>query len=106
MRSLTRMITRAIPIDIWSRRAESGTPLERELEVKLDDYASLPQGQVTFAVTQNGWQGKPDQPLGMLMLLDAKGKSAQLKTNLAELRKKWMDAGKNIRSEKIRSFEF
>src|SRR5712672_3592446 len=27
-------------------------PLERELDVRLDDYTSLPQGQVTFALTQ------------------------------------------------------
>jgi len=26
-------------------------PLERELDVRLDDYTSLPQGQVTFALT-------------------------------------------------------
>src|SRR5712671_607552 len=33
-------------------------PLERELKIKFDDYTSLPQGQLTFAVTQNGWQGE------------------------------------------------
>src|SRR5882724_11250823 len=36
-------------------------PLERELDVRFDDYTSLPQGQVTFALTQNGWQGQEDQ---------------------------------------------
>src|ERR1051325_3169305 len=29
-------------------------PLERELEIQAEDYSSLPQGQVTFAVIQNG----------------------------------------------------
>src|SRR5215471_13402980 len=29
-------------------------PLERELGVQFDDYTNLPQGQLTFAVTQNG----------------------------------------------------
>src|SRR6266404_2771478 len=81
-------------------------PLERELNVKFDDYTSLPQGQVTFALTQNGWQGKDEQLMGLLVLLDTKDKSGQLKTNLADLRKKWVDAGKPIKSEKIRDIEF
>jgi hypothetical protein len=81
-------------------------PLERELDVKLDNYTSLPRGQVTFAVTQNGWEGDKDQPLGFLLLLDTGDKSEQLKKNLAELRKRWVDDGKPIRSEKIRGCEF
>ena len=79
-------------------------PLERELNVSFATYAALPQGQITLAITQNGWLGKPDQPLGFLLLLDTK--SDLLKTNLAELRKKWVDAGKTIRTEKIRTLEF
>src|SRR5471030_1265815 len=35
-------------------------PLERDLGVKLADFADLPQGQFTFAVTQNGWTGGGD----------------------------------------------
>ncbi len=81
-------------------------PLERDLGVSLDAYASLPQGQVTFAMTQNGWHGTADQPPGFLLLLDARDKSSQLKTNLADLRRKWVDAGKPIRQEKIRDLEF
>ena len=46
--------------------------------VKFDDYTGLPQGQLTFALTQNGWQGHEDQPFGLLLLLDAKTKSKQL----------------------------
>ena len=81
-------------------------PLERELSVSLDRYASLPQGQVTFALIQNAPTGSDDQPLGWLLLLDTKDKSAQLKTNFAELRKKWVDAGKIVKTEKIRDQEF
>src|SRR5438309_1130391 len=29
-------------------------PLERELDIKLDDYTNLLQGQLTFAVTRDG----------------------------------------------------
>lgn len=83
-------------------------PLERDLGVKLDDYSSLLQGQVTFAVTQNGWTGQTggEAEPGLLFLLDAREKSGQLKTNLTELRKKWSDAGKAVRTEKIRDVEF
>src|SRR5436190_9488695 len=81
-------------------------PLERDLNIKLDDYISLLQGQLTLALTQNGWQGDPDQQPGFLLLLDSKEKSGQLKKNLSDLRKKWADAGKALRTEKIREIEF
>jgi hypothetical protein len=81
-------------------------PLERELGVHLDTYTSLPQGQLTFAITQNGWPA-PDSPVpGALLLLDARDKSGQLKTNLAELKRKWVDAGKTLKTESIRNIEF
>ncbi len=78
-------------------------PLERELDIRLDDYTSLPQGQVTFALTQ--LRAKEGE-LGILFLVDTKSKSGQLKTNLTNLRKKWVDSGKTLRTEKIRDFEF
>jgi len=81
-------------------------PLERDLGVKLGDFTDLPQGQLTFAITQNGWTGG-DNPLpGVLLLLDARGKSDLLKTNLAALRKKWTDAGKPMHNETIRGILF
>src|SRR5437764_7107706 len=41
-----------------------------------------------------------------MLLIDAKDKSSQLKTNLADLRKKWTDSGKKLKTEKIRDVEF
>ncbi len=83
-------------------------PLERDLGVKFDDYSAMLQGQVTLAVTQEGWQGKAedDGEPAVLFLLDAKDKSGLLKTNLTALRKKWSAAGKPIKTEKIRDVEF
>src|SRR2546423_15591994 len=81
-------------------------PLERDLGVKFEDYRRLAQGQLTFAVLGNGWQGKEDPLPAWLLLIDAKDKSSQLKTNLADLRKKWADAGKKLKVEKIRDVEF
>ncbi len=90
----------------WSE--EFVKPLERDLGVKLDDYEALLQGQVTFAVTQEGWQGKSkdDGVPAFVFLLDTKDKSALLKKNLADLRKKWSADGKAIKTEKIRDVEF
>lgn len=87
-------------------QAEVVQPLERELNVSLDNYASLLQGQMTFAVTKSGWQGADDQPPGFLFLLDTRDKSGVLKTNLADLRQKWVSAGKTIVTERIRNCDF
>jgi hypothetical protein len=82
-------------------------PLERDLGVKISDFTDLPQGQLTFAVTQNGWNGGDDSPPpGVLLLLDAKGKSNLLATNLAKLRQKWREAGKPIHTETVRGISF
>ena len=82
------------------------TPLEHDLGVHFQDYANLPQGQLTVALIQNGWQGKQDQTVALLLLLDTKDKSTQLTTNLADLKKKWIDAGKTVKTEKIRDVDF
>lgn len=81
-------------------------PLEHDLGVHLSDYTNLPQGQITFAVTQNGWPVTSGQEPSMLLLLDAKDKSTQLMKNLSDLRKKWVESGKNLRTAKIRDTDF
>src|SRR5579859_4268509 len=80
-------------------------PIEHDLGAHLEDYTNLPQGQLTLAVVPNGRPGKDAGP-GLLLLLDTRDKSSQLKTNLADLKKKWVDAGKTVRGEKIRDLEF
>ena len=81
-------------------------PLEQDLGIRIDDYCGLPQGQLTFAVTQNGWTGGDEVTPGLLLLLDARGQSDLLKTNLAALRKKWTAAGKPMRNETLRGIAF
>ena len=82
------------------------TPLEQSLGVKLADFADLPQGQFTVAVTQNGWTGGNDPVPGVLLLLDTGNQSDLLKTSLDALKKKWTDQGKLIRKEEIRGITF
>ena len=81
-------------------------PLEKDLGLKVADHLALPQGQFTLAVTVNGSNGHDDVPPGLLLLLDAKEKSGLLKTNLAGLVKKWTDAGRALRTEKINGLAF
>ncbi len=82
------------------------TPLEKDLGLKVDDFLALPQGQFTLAVTLNGANGHDDVPPGLILLLDAKGQSGLLKTNLDGLMKKWTAAGRALRTEKINGLTF
>jgi len=81
-------------------------PLEKNLGLKAEDFADLLQGQFTFAATVNGSNGHDDIPPGLVVLLDVKDKSLQLKTNLAVLTKKMTDSGRTLRTEKIRGLSF
>jgi hypothetical protein len=81
-------------------------PMEKEFGVKLSDYSGLAQGQVTFALTPNDWDGDSPKEPGVLFIVDSREKSGALKTNLAGLKTKWVDSGKQVRVEKIRDIEF
>jgi hypothetical protein len=87
----------------WNERFV--VPLERELDIKLDDYTNLLQGQLTFALTRDGMDGS-GEPAGLLLLLDTKDQSSRLKKNLLALRKNWVDSGKAVKTTKIREYEF
>ena len=81
-------------------------PLEQDLGIKVDDFLSLLQGQLTIGVTVNGSNGHDDVPPGIAILLDAKAKSDALKTNLAALTKKWTDGGRIVRTDKLHGLPF
>jgi hypothetical protein len=81
-------------------------PLEKELGIKLADYSGLAQGQVAVAFTPGGPNLSAAENPGLLFVLDARDKSEALRTNLANLKTKWVDRGKQIRTEKIRDVEF
>ena len=77
-------------------------PLEKEFGLKLSDYYGLAQGQFTLAITRGAWDGSNEETPGFVLLVDTRDKSEVLKTNLASFKKKWVDAGKQVRAEKIR----
>src|SRR6185503_18594558 len=80
--------------------ADVVAPLEKEFGLKISDYRGLAQGQVTVALTRGAWDGANDESPGFLLLVDTRDKGEVLKTNLTNLKKKWVDSGKQIRAEK------
>jgi len=82
------------------------TPLQRTLGVQLSSYQGLAQGQATFALLPNSQPDRPDDHFAKIFILDTKDKTAQLRTNLADIRQKWAAAGKPMQTRKIREIEF
>jgi hypothetical protein len=81
-------------------------PLEQTLGIKFSDYQGLAQGQVTFALVPVTPKLQSDSSLAAVLLIDTRNHAGQLKTNLAQVTKKWTDAGKPMKSEKIRETDF
>ncbi len=81
-------------------------PLERELNVRWADCAALPQGQLTCAVVPDGPPEAAGGATALLLLLDARDRREQLTQVLADLKQKWVDAGRTLRTEKIRDRDF
>jgi hypothetical protein len=82
------------------------TPLEKNLGIKFSDYEGLAQGQVTFAIVQVTPKDKSSSPLAGILMMDAKDHAGQLRTSLSQAMKKWADAGKPIKAQKIRETDF
>ena len=81
--------------------------LEKELGIKADDYLPLLQGQLSVALLQNGWNLADDKTEpAVVLVLDAKDRSDQLKAKLSEARQKLAEAKKTLKTEKIRDVEF
>jgi hypothetical protein len=81
-------------------------PLEQNLGIKFSDYGGLLQGEVTFALLPVAQKENADRHFSQVLLIDTKDHASQLKTNLASITKKWIDAGKAIKTQKIREVEF
>ncbi len=81
-------------------------PLEQNWGIKFSDYAGLAQGQVTYALVPIVSKANPDKRMSLIILVDAKDHAGQLKANLAQIFKKWADAGKPMQTQKIRETDF
>lgn len=87
-------------------REEVLDKLEREAGIKLAEFAELLQGQLTLAITRNGWQGSTNPLPALVIVLDTRDKEEQLKARLGELRKKIAEAGLSLKAEVLRDVEF
>lgn len=81
-------------------------PFEQESGIQLTNYLDLAQGQVTVALTRNGWTGGPETSPGVLVLIDSKNEMERMKTAMDDVRKRWQGNGNPMRTESIRGVEF
>ncbi|HEY3857213.1 MAG TPA: hypothetical protein VGO67_22740 [Verrucomicrobiae bacterium] len=87
-------------------RKEAIEPLQQSLGIRFSDYTNLAQGEAIFALVPVAEKENPDQRFAKILIIDSKDQASQLKTNLASINKKWIDAGKAIKTQKIREVEF
>lgn len=81
--------------------------LEKDLGIKTGDYLPLLQGQLSLGALKAGWKpGDDDSDPTFVLVIDTRDKSGELKTRLGEVRQKLADAGKPVRTEKIRDIDF
>lgn len=80
--------------------------IEKDLGIKASDYLALVRGQFTVAVTRDQWKGGDDEEPGLLLVIDTRDQSDQLKTRLAEVRKRLEEKKRPVKVEKIRDLEF
>lgn len=81
-------------------------PFEKESGIQLTNYLGLAQGQVTLALTRNGWTGQPDQDPGFVVLIDSKGERQRMTDTLADLKKRWIENGQPLKNDTIRGVDF
>ena len=81
-------------------------PLEKELGLKLSEFSGLLRGQLTLAVTQDKGEGAAAGKPGVVLVLDSGQESEALRELIATLKRKWIDAGRQIKSQRIRDVEF
>jgi hypothetical protein len=81
-------------------------PLERQLGIRFADYEGLAQGQMTLAVVPVDHPAAGEDHDAVVFILDSGGHAALLSSNLTAVKKKWIDAGKTLKTEKIRDNEF
>lgn len=81
-------------------------PIERQLGVRLADWACLLQGQVTVALLGTDSIGTEKSSPGMLAMIDTRDKSDQLAKILADLRTRLADSEQKLRGHRLRDIEF
>ncbi|MCW5557945.1 MAG: hypothetical protein KIT22_08945 [Verrucomicrobiae bacterium] len=81
--------------------------VEKDVGLKLSDWAPLLQGQVSLGVIQADWNPSDEESDPTFVLVaDTRDKAGELTTRLAGVRSRLADSKRTLRSEKIRDQEF
>jgi hypothetical protein len=80
--------------------------LEKQLGIKLSEYTDLMNGQLTLAFFMNAPDGAKRPSFDLMLALDAGDKSEQLRLKLADVRKRFADAGQTLQPITIRNQAF
>lgn len=81
-------------------------PLEKELGVKISDYAAIIEGQITAAMVKNSASFQNQKEPDLLLILDSGSNSDQLKAELSKFRERWQKSGKTLRTTPFRGVDF
>ena len=82
------------------------TPLERALGNPSNNLADLMGGQITFAVVGPGAAEGTNPTPRLVLIIDAKGKSNELRSVLDSVKKQWIASGNRLRNDPVRGVEF
>lgn len=80
--------------------------LEKNLGIRFADFTNLIHGQFTVAVVQNGWQGQTNDLPGVVVLADVKEHVSKLEKVLNDLKKKWLENGRQFKEDTIHGVKF
>ena len=80
--------------------------LEKQLGIKLSEYTGLMNGQLTLAFFVNAPDGGRRPSFDLMLALDAGDKGDQLREKLADVRKRFSDAGQPLKPITIRNQTF
>lgn len=91
----------------WSKlETQLLQPLEQEMGTSLTNFLGLAQGQLTLAVTRNGWPVEAGATPGLAILIDARDQAERLTQVLAEGRTKLAAKGEPMKTQRIGGTEF
>lgn len=89
-------------------QAQVVEPLQKQFGIQFSNYTAIAEGQWTVAWFPPSGESKASDlaSIPFVMALDSGSHSDVLKKHLEELRKKWVDSGKPLKTDKIRGVEF
>lgn len=86
--------------------AELLRPFESEMGINLTNIFDLAQGQVTVAITRNGWPAQPGATPGLIVLVDSRDRAARVSELLTQAREKLASGNEPVTTTNIAGTNF